>query len=562
MSSLHTLNPRADLLRREQAFEASLVAARGLQDIMASNLGPRGTQKMLVGGAGQIKITKDGNVLLKEMHIQHPTAAIIARAATAQDVVVGDGCTSDIVLVGEMMKLADRVLSEGVHPRRLAEGLDLARAEALRFLSEFKRTRTAVWDDRELLLSVARTSLTTKLEPEMAERLADILVSAMLCILGPHPEQMAQEALEGRIPLDLFMVEVLHIKGGVKNETRFVKGMVMDHGCRHQDMPSSLRDCFVLTCNVSLEYERTEVNSAFFYSSAEQRSKLADAERRYTDNKVKKIIELKRELCHGPDGAPNGKSFVVFNQKGIDPPALEMLAREGIMALRRVKRRNMERLTLCCGGQAVNSVEGLRAEDLGHADQVWEIAMGDEKYTFVEGVKDPRSCCILVKAPTDHAIEQIKDAIRDGLRALKNTVDDLALVPGAGAFELACAEHLHRYAEAHVCGKPQLGVKLLADALLAIPKTLAKNAGFDPQDVLLALQQQYRQLTANQPEGAPLPDVGVDLVTGEPCGPAALGIWDNVAVKRQSIVLTTTITAQLLLVDEVIKAGKQMGNKQ
>eukprot|EP01056_Protomagalhaensia_sp_Gyna25_P004642 Protomagalhaensia_sp_Gyna_25__4641@NODE_431_length_3458_cov_55_269377_g332_i0_p1_GENE_NODE_431_length_3458_cov_55_269377_g332_i0NODE_431_length_3458_cov_55_269377_g332_i0_p1_ORF_typecomplete_len575_score114_92Cpn60_TCP1/PF00118_24/5_9e141MOZART1/PF12554_8/0_34MOZART1/PF12554_8/5_1e02_NODE_431_length_3458_cov_55_269377_g332_i02441725 len=491
------------------------------------------------------------------MQIQHPVASLIARAATAQDIVTGDGSTSDVLVIGEMLKLAQRLIEEGVHPRVLAAGLDGARLEAANFLDRFKVENSRIAHDRELMQQLALCSLSTKLDAHMAQQMSSILVDSVLCLMGGNPENLEKEKADEKILLDLFMVEVLSMKQGLTSETRFIKGMVMDHGCRHPDMPTSLRNCYVLTCNVSLEYEKTEVNSAFFYNTAEQRARLAAAERRFTDMKVQKIIELKRQVCT----EENGKHFVVFNQKGIDPPSLDMLAREGIMALRRVKRRNMERLTQCCGGNPVNAVDDLTPEDLGFADHVWEIALGDEKYTFVEGVKDPRSCAILIKAPTDHQIEQIKDAIRDGLRAIRNAIMDDALCPGAGAFEIACCEHMKKYAEEHVDGKAKLGYQLFGNSLLAIPRALIKNSGFDAQECLLKMQDEYRRLVREgQAKGVDQPpEVGIDIKTGHTCVPSMQGVYDSVMVKRQMIVLVITLVVQLLLVDEIIKAGKQMG---
>merc|ERR1712048_1194363 len=188
---------------------------------------------------------------------------------------------------------------------------------------------------------------------------------------------------------------ILHMKNKLVTETRLIKGLVLDHGARHPDMPKKLENCYILTCNVSLEYEKSEVNAGFFYSSSEQRDKLVESERKFTDEKVKKIVELKKKVCT----EENKKSFVVINQKGIDPPSLEMLARENIIALRRAKRRNMERLPLAIGGVAVNSVDGIDESDLGYADVVYEQTLEDDKYTFIEGVKNPHSCTLLLKGP-------------------------------------------------------------------------------------------------------------------------------------------------------------------
>jgi T-complex protein 1 subunit zeta len=286
----------------------------------------------------------------------------------------------------------------------------------------------------------------------------------------------------------------------------------MDHGTRHPDMPKRLTNCHVLILNVSLEYEKTEVNSGFFYSTAEQRDKLVESERQFIDARVKKIVELKKVVCDGNDA-----SFVIVSQKGIDPLALDMLAKQGIMALRRAKRRNMERLQLACGGVALNSVDDLSPECLGHAGLVYEYSLGEDKFTFVEQVKHPLSCSILIKGPNAHIINQIGDSIRDGLRSVKNTIEDKCLIPGAGAFQIALHDHLIRNFKDTVNGRPKLGIQAFADAMLVVPKTLATNAGLDSQDMTVMLLEEYSKGNI----------VGLDLSAGDVLNPKLEGIWDN-----------------------------------
>jgi T-complex protein 1 subunit zeta len=526
------VNSKADVLKATQALAVNLNAAKGLQEVMKSNLGPRGTLKMLVGGAGQIKITKDGNMLLQEMQIQHPTAGMIARASTAQDEITGDGTTSSVMMIGELMKLSESYLADGLHPRLIVEGIDIAREEVLKFLESFKIPCDDIFNDREKLVCVARTSLRTKITAKVADSMAEAVVDAIRAIKIPEK------------PLDLHMVEVMHMKHKLVTETRMINGLVLDHGARHPDMPKRLENCYILTCNVSLEYEKSEVNAGFFYSSAEQKEKLVESERKFTDEKVAKIIALKKEVCTDE----NKKNFVVINQKGIDPPSLEMLAREGIIGLRRAKRRNMERLPLACGGMAVNSVDDLDEDDLGWADLVYEQTLEDDKFTFIEGVRNPHSCTLLIKGSNDHSIAQMKDALRDGLRAVQNAIEDNGVVPGAGAFELAAHVHLEQFKKS-VKGKPRLGVELFGNALLTIPKTLLENSGVDVQDKLLAVIAER--------ESKMIP-VGVSVATGDPVDPTVEGIWDNYCVKRQMLALCPVLAQQLLLVDEVIRAGKQM----
>ncbi|KAH1075572.1 hypothetical protein J1N35_027900 [Gossypium stocksii] len=557
--SLRVLNPNAEVLNKSAALHMNINAAKGLQDVLKTNLGPKGTIKMLVGGAGDIKLTKDGNTLLKEMQIQNPTAIMIARTAVAQDDISGDGTTSTVLFIGELMKQSERYIDEGMHPRVLVDGFEIAKRATLQFLEKFKTPVVMGSEpDKEILKMVARTTLRTKLYEGLADQLTDIVVNAVLCVRKPDE------------PIDLFMVEIMHMRHKFDVDTRLVEGLVLDHGSRHPDMKRRAENCYILTCNVSLEYEKSEINAGFFYSNAEQREAMVAAERRSVDERVKKIIELKNKVCAG-----NDSNFVVINQKGIDPPSLHLLQQAGIVALRRAKRRNMERLVLACGGEAVNSVDDLTPDCLGWAGLVYEHVLGEDKYTFVENVRHPHSCTILIKGPNDHTIAQIKDAVRDGLRAVKNTIEDEAVILGAGAFEVAARQHLLNEVKKTVQGvclwyislfttiettieihmiyikmeqRAQLGVEAFADALLVVPKTLAENSGLDTQDVIIGLTGEHDRGNI----------VGLNQQTGEPMDPQMEGIFDNYSVKRQIINSGPVIASQLLLVDEVIRAGRNM----
>ncbi|KAK4812163.1 hypothetical protein QYF61_002266 [Mycteria americana] len=523
--AVKALNPKAEVARAQAALAVNISAARGLQDVLRTNLGPKGTMKMLVSGAGDIKLTKDGNVLLQEMQIQHPTASLIAKVATAQDDITGDGTTSNVLIIGELLKQADLYISEGLHPRIVAEGFEIAKEKALEVLEQVKVTKEM---DRETLLDVARTSLRTKVHTELADILTEAVVDSVLTVRKPDE------------PIDLHMVEIMEMKHKSETDTTLIRGLVLDHGARHPDMKKRVEDAYILTCNVSLEYEKTEVSSGFFYKSAEEREKLVKAERKFIEDRVNKIIDLKRRVCGDSD-----KGFIVINQKGIDPFSLDALAKEGIVALRRAKRRNMERLTLACGGTAMNSVEDLTPDCLGHAGLVYEYTLGEEKYTFIEKCDNPRSVTLLIRGPNKHTLTQIKDAVRDGLRAVKNAIEDGCVVPGAGALEVAVANALIKH-KPNVKGRAQLGVQAFADALLIIPKVLAQNSGYDPQETLVKVQTEHAesgQLT------------GVDLNTGEPMVAAAAGIWDNYNVKKQLLHSCTVIASNILLVDEIMRAG-------
>nr|KAF6415237.1 chaperonin containing TCP1 subunit 6B [Molossus molossus] len=488
MAAIKAVNSKAEVARAQAALAVNICAARGLQDVLRTNLGPKGTMKMLVSGAGDIKLTKDGNVLLHEMQIQHPTASLIAKVATAQDDITGDGTTSNILIIGELLRQADFYISEGLHPRIIADGFETAKKKALEVLEEVKIKKEM---KRDILLDVARTSLQTKVHAELADVLIEAVVDSVLAIRRPG------------YPIDLFMVEIMEMKHKSETDTK-------------------------------------EVSAGFFYKTAEEKDRLVKAERKFIDDRVQKIIELKDKVC-----AQSNRGFVVVNQKGIDPLSLDALAKHGIVALRRAKRRNMERLSLACGGIAVNSFEDLNVDCLGHAGLVHEYALGEEKFTFIEDCVSPRSVTLLVKGPNKHTLTQIKDAVRDGLRAIKNAIEDGCVVPGAGAVEVAIAEALIIYKH-RIKGRTRLGVQAFADALLIIPKVLAQNSGYDPQEALIKVQAEH--LESKEP-------IGINLNTGEPMVAADAGVWDNYCVKKQLLHSCTVIAANILLVDEIMRAG-------
>ena len=535
--SVNFINVKGEELDREGALRMNLTASASLMGVIRSNVGPKGTEKMLVGGAGQVKITKDGNVLLHEMSIIHPTAQMIARSATAQDDTVGDGSSSNVLFVGELFIQSYRHVQEGIHVSHLVDGIELAKKKSLEFLETCRHKPEKI--DREFLLNAARTALRTKLPTKLADQMTEIVTDAVLTI-------------KRESNIDLHMVEIMHQHQKMSTDTKLIKGLVLDHGGRHPSMPKRLENCYILNCNVSLEYENTEVHSKLIYSNAEQRENLLKSEHKATDDLCQKIIDLKRQVCDSEEGKKNNRHFVVINQKGIDPLSLDMLAKEGILGLRRAKKRNAERLVLACGGNAVNSFDDLTVNDLGQADLIYEEQIEEEKYTYIEGVKNPQSCTILVRAASGYEIAQIKDAIRDGLRAVKNVFDDESIIPGAGAFEICCSEYIKDYAKSkEVEGKKYYGVNAFAEALLVIPKAVCENAGIDPQESIVNAGKVY---------GETKKLIGIDINdNGKPINPIDHGIFDNYCVKKSMLNISPVLTQQFLMVDEIIRAGKHAG---
>jgi T-complex protein 1 subunit zeta len=521
------ISTKTESIRQFHALAMNINAGRGLQKVLQSNLGPRGTLKMLVSSGGDIKITKDGNILLNEMQIQHPTAALIAKSASAQDKVCGDGTTSEVILIGEILHQSEKHIVDGLHTRVIIDGIELAKTRLSQFIDDSKIIPKEVLN-QEFLCSVAKTTMLTKISEKVVDKLTPIVVDAVKTIMRPDT------------PIDLHMIEILSMQHSSDSDCRLIKGLALDHGARNADMPKKVANAYILTCNISLEPEKHANKSQVIITDAESREKMVAMEREYIDLRVKKIIELKRHVC-----AENDKGFVIINEKGIDPAALSMLANEGILALRRAKRRNMERCTKACGGLSINSVDDLAPEILGFAKNVYQHNLGEEKYTFIEGVENPFSCTILVKGPNKHTITQIKDTIHDGLRSVKNTIEDNAVLLGGGAFEVAAYLDLLKYKDS-VPGKLKLGVQTMADALLIIPKTLSMNSGYDVVDTLIKLEDEHKKGKC----------VGLNVYTGDPMDPKSSGVYDGYRVKRNLILSSISISTQLLLVDEILITNK------
>jgi len=528
MQALSTSAQSIETERKTFAMMAN--AARGLEQVMKSNLGPSGSLKMLVSAAGSIKLTKNGATLLKEMEIRHPVTAVIAQTVDMQSRFVGDGAISLVLLISELIMGAEKLINEGIHSSFIVEGMVIAFKQAVQILEEIK-IKTDL--NRATILNVAECCVRTKLHSSMAQMISEQIVDAIQCIYDRQTNQA-----------DLHMVEIMTMKHKTAKETELIRGIVMDHAARHPFMPKEAKNCYILTCNVSMEYEKTEVNAKVMYSSSTDRVEMADGEREYIDKRARQIVALKHQVCK------NNEGFVVLNQGGIDPPCLNILAEAGIIALRRCKRRNMERLTLCCGGVAVNTTEGLRESMLGHAGHVRQINLGEENYTIVDQVQNPKSVTILIKGPNDYTIDQIKGSIHNGLMAVYSTMRDMFLLPGAGAFELTAVRRLRQFAALKMMGnKQRFGVELFADALESIPKALSQNAGFDTQDLLMTSAGIDTQVHKKP--------LGINLNTGELSDPVERGIYDNYSVKMNVLQAAMMMGQNLLSVDAVIKSAPE-----
>ena len=496
----------------------SISAAKGLQDVMKRNLGPKGTFKILVSASGDIKLTKNGSLLLKEMQIQNPIAILIAKTISAQNHFSGDGTTSIVLILGELFRNIEQFLEKNIHPQILCEGINLGKKE----LQSWLKTQVIIPKRKKLyLLRIANSIFRTKLKGNFIMKISRIVVNAVLTI------QKQKEVT------DLNLIEILQMEGSDELQSRFVRGIVLDHGARHPDMPKILHNVFVLVCNISLEYEKSEVNSSFSSFSCDQQEKLFNKEREIIDKKINKIIQIKRMVCKG-----GNKGFLVVNQKGIDNISLDLFCREGILALRRTKKKNMERISLLCNAIPVNSSDEIDSMILGFAGIVYEQNIGEEKFTFIENVSNPFSGTILIKGSNVFLRKNTEEIVRNAIKTIKLSMEDNCYVLGGGKLESNGSKHLIHYANQMTGGK-KFGILALANALQSIPNTLNENEG----------QQSVDNFSQNRVQKKKISNINNKSIYSRKISGK---IFDCFSSKKQIFNSVCTIANQILMIDEIL----------
>jgi len=513
------LKEGSERTRGKDAQSRNILAAKTIAAAVRSTLGPKGMDKMLVDSMGDVVITNDGATILREMDIEHPAAKMMVEIAKTQDDEVGDGTTSAVVIGGELLKKAEDLLEQEVHPTLIVAGYRLAAEKAYEILKELALDVTP--DDTETLKKIATTSMTGKGAEVARELLTDLTVEAIRAI-GEKG---------GKIDTDHIKLEKK--TGGSKEDTVLVKGMVIDKERVHPGMPKLVEDAKIALINSALEIEKTEVDAKIEITSPDQMKAFLDEEEKMLKSMVDKVKE---------SGAN-----VLFCQKGIDDLAQHYLAKEGIMAVRRVKESDMKKLASATGGKVLTTLEEIRPEDLGYAGTVEERKIGGEEMIFVENCKNPKSVSILLRGGTEHVVDELERGMNDALRVTACAVEDGKYVAGGGATEIELALKLRDYA-ATVGGREQLAIQAFADAVEVIPRSLAENAGLDPIDMLVALRSAHE--AGNK-------YAGLDVYKGEPTDMLKANVIEPLRIKTQALSSATESATMVLRIDDVIASSPQ-----
>lgn len=503
------------------AQRMNILAGRIVAETVKTTLGPRGMDKMLVDSMGDVVITNDGATILKEMDIAHPAAKMIVEVAKTQDDEVGDGTTTAVVIAGELLKKAEGLLDQNVHPTVIAAGYKIASEEAETILKSLAQDINI--GDEDILLKVANTAMTGKGAEKAKDTLGKLAVAAV--------RQVVEKVNGSGWEVDSDNIKIEKKIGGSVEDSKLINGIIIDKERVHSGMPQRVKDAKIALLATAMEVKETETDAEIRITDPDMLQKFIEQE----ENMLKQMVEKVKKV-----GAT-----VVFCQKGIDDLAQHYLAKEGILAVRRAKKSDMKALARATGARIATKIEDLDTADLGNAGLVEERRIAGDDMIFVEQCKDPKSVSLLLRGGTEHFIDSVARALDDAIGVVASVIEDGTIVIGGGAIDIELSKKLGEVADKY-SGREQLAIKAFAEALEIIPRTLAENAGLDPIDLLVELRAKHEAGEAS---------AGLDVLEGKTVDMYEKGIIEPLRIKQQAIKSASESAIMILRIDDVIAAS-------
>jgi thermosome len=519
---LLVLKEGANRSRGREAQHNNIMATKVIAESIRSSLGPKGMDKMLVDSFGDVTITSDGRTILDEMDIQHPAAKMLVEVAKTQDKEAGDGTTSAVIIAGELLNRAEELIDKNIHPTVIIDGYKKAADKALETLE--KIAIPVDLKSEGYLKKAASTAMASKIVAEYKDYLADLAVKAMLAV--------AEKQGDNTYRADVDDVKVEKKTGESLKDTNLVSGIVLDKEIVHSGMPKRVEKAKIALLDSSLENEKPEMDAKINIERPDQIEAFLKQEEAMLKGMVEKVIS-------------SGANVVVC-QKGIDDMAQHFLARKGVIAIRRAKKSDMEKLSRATGAKIVSNIDTLTSSDLGYAALVEERRTGDDKMTYIEGCKNPKSVTLLIRGGTQRMTAEAERSIHDALCVVKDLIEEPKIVAGGSAPEMEMASVLKKYAQT-VKGREQLAIKIFAESLEVIGTTLAENAGANPVDILSELRTRHEKGQTW---------AGINVLSGKVEDMTKMNVYEPLAVKKQIIKSANEAASMILKIDDVIASAK------
>ncbi len=504
--------------RGREAQQINILIARAIAEAVKSTLGPKGMDKMIVDDLGDIIISNDGATILDEMSIDHPVGKMLVDVAKTQEAEVGDGTTTAVVLAGGLLEKAEKLLDDEIHPSIIIKGYRHATKKAIEILNKISDSVNV--NDKKMLTQIAMTSMTGK-SAEAEMKLASMVVDSVLAVM---------EEDNGRIVIDKDMIKIETKQGASLAKTEMINGIVIDKEVVHSGMPKHVKNAKIALVDAALEIKETETDAEIRISDPEQLQAFLDKE----ESLLKEMVE----------NVSKSGANVLMCQKGIDDLAQHFLSKNGILAIRRVKKSDMEKIAKATGASIVTRLSDISKTDLGQAKDVSEKKIGDEEMLFIEGCKNPKSVTILVRGGSQHVVEEAERSIDDALGTVSSVLRDKKSVSGGGSTEIELAMQLRKYATS-VGGREQLAIEAFAETLEVIPRTLAETAGRNPLDTIVDLKSKHK--------GEKGKYIGVNVYSGKLEDMKKEHVIEPLSVKTQAITSASEVAEMVLRIDDIIK---------
>ncbi len=499
----------------KDAQSRNIMAAKAVAESVRTTLGPKGMDKMLVDSIGDVTITNDGATILDKMEIDHPAAKMMVEIAKTQEEEVGDGTTTAVVIAGELLKKAEDLLDQNIHPTMIIKGFRSAKIKALEILNEIAEDLKP--GDVETLEKIAMTAMIGKGSEAAKEPLAKLAVEAVRTVINPETKTIEKDD-----------IKIEKKQGGSIDDTELIKGIVIDKEIAHSGMPKKVKDAKIALLDCALEVKDTETTAEIRITNPDQLQAFLDQESKMLKEMVRKVIA--------------SGCTVVFCQKGVDDLAQHYLAKEKITVARRVKKSDIEKLAKATGASIVFNLEEMSAKDLGYAGLVEEKKIAGEEMIFVRECKNPKAVSILVRGGTEHVVDEAKRSMDDAVLGVIASIEVGKVVTGAGSVELELAKRLKKYAE-KVGGREQVAINAFAEAIEIIPRTLAESTGKDPIDILVLLKTEHENGMIYN---------GIDVFNGKSMDAKKAGVIEPLKIKTQAIKAATEAAEMILRIDDVI----------
>jgi thermosome len=511
------LGEESQRMKDKDAQSHNISAARAVAESVRSTLGPKGMDKMLVSSMGDVTVTNDGVTILQEMDIDNPTAEMIVEVAETQEEQAGDGTTTAVSIAGELLKNAEDLLEQDIHPTAIIKGFDMAATQAREEIDDIATDIDR--EDEEILRSVAETSMTGKGSELNKDLLAELVVDAV--------QNVTVEAEDGSTIVDLEFVDVSTHAGHTVGDSRLVEGALIDEDPAHEDMPTDVGDANILLLDTALELEETSADASLSVEDPSQIQQFVEQEEQQLREMVQSIKDV------GAD--------VVFCQKGIDDMVQHLLAKEGILAVKRTKKSDVEFLKEVLDAQIVSDLDTLESDALGTGD----VSRDEDGGWFIVESDASHGVTLLLRGSTDHVVDELERGVNDALDVVAAALGDGRVIAGGGAIEIELADRLRNYADS-ISGREQLAVEAFADAVELVPRVLAENGGLDPIDTLVDLRAAHEDGEIH---------AGLDVYTGDVVDTLDAGVVETATAKSQAVSSAAEAANLVLKIDDIIAAS-------